>query len=63
MKRGKSRFFHHGPDLPPEFYAEDSGNFGTTDSTAHATSRLEIGFVTEKFKPFFRTASSEAEDV
>jgi hypothetical protein len=30
------------------------------DSTAHATSRLECGFVTTKFKPFTRIAASES---
>jgi hypothetical protein len=36
------------------------GNFGTTDSIEHAISRLECGFVTEKFEPFTRPPSSES---
>jgi hypothetical protein len=36
------------------------GSLETTDSTAHAISRLECGFIPEKFKPFIRTASSES---
>jgi hypothetical protein len=36
------------------------GSLKITDSTAHATSRLECEFGTEKFKPFIRTASSES---
>jgi hypothetical protein len=36
------------------------GSLETTDSTAHAISRWECGLVTEKFKPFIRTASSES---
>jgi hypothetical protein len=32
----------------------------TTDSTAHAMSKMEHEFVTEKFKPFITTASSES---
>jgi hypothetical protein len=35
------------------------GSVKTMDSTAHAMSRLECGFVTEKFKPFIKTPSSE----
>jgi hypothetical protein len=35
-------------------------SFETTDSTAHATSRLECKYSTEKFKPILRTASSES---
>jgi hypothetical protein len=38
--------------------AKVCGSFGTKDSTAHAMSRLERGFVTEKFKPFIRTAQN-----
>jgi hypothetical protein len=36
------------------------GSLETTDSTAHAISRLEHGFINEKFRPFMRTASSES---
>jgi hypothetical protein len=34
--------------------------FETTDFTAYAISRLECGFITEKFEPFIRAASSES---
>jgi hypothetical protein len=33
---------------------------GKTGSTAHVTSKLECGYVTEKSKPFTRTVSSES---
>jgi hypothetical protein len=33
------------------------GSLETMDLTAHAISRLERVFITEKFKPFIRTAS------
>jgi hypothetical protein len=36
------------------------GSFKTMDSTADAMSRLECGFVTEKFKPLIRSASSKS---
>jgi hypothetical protein len=36
------------------------GSLEITDATAHAISRLECGFVTETFKFFIRTASSES---
>jgi hypothetical protein len=36
------------------------GSLEKTDSTAHAISRIECGFVVEMFKPFVRTASSES---
>jgi hypothetical protein len=36
------------------------GSLQTTDSTAHAISRLECGFAIEKFKPFVWTASSKS---
>jgi hypothetical protein len=36
------------------------GSLETTDSTAHAMSRLESGLIIEKFKTFIRTASSES---
>jgi hypothetical protein len=32
----------------------------TTDSTAHDISRMECGFMTRKFEPFIRTASSKS---
>jgi hypothetical protein len=39
---------------------EHCGSLETMDSTTHAISRLECGFITEKFKPFIKTASSES---
>jgi hypothetical protein len=36
------------------------GSFKTKDYTAHAMSRLECGYVTEKFKPYIRTVCSES---
>jgi hypothetical protein len=36
------------------------GSFKTTDSTAHAMSKLECGFITDKFKPFIRSYSSKS---
>lgn len=36
----------------------DGKNFGITDSTAHIVPRLQHGYDTAKYKPFFTTVSS-----